>query len=187
MVAVFKETIQQITDRMLRQQLELQTQQQKFLQQFVEQMGQRLVHTEPLVLNIEPHDEGEERPPEDGDPQDGITPAACSRVSATSSQHQLGIKVSWLATQIPEFGGSQDESVQQWVRRVDKVALVYGASDGVILLAASSRLTKSAKKWYDIQTGAVLESWTNLKSDLVKIFERKLSFYRVMQKTDSRK
>jgi len=37
---VFKETIQQITDGMLRQQLELQSQQQRFLQQFVEQMAQ---------------------------------------------------------------------------------------------------------------------------------------------------
>jgi len=67
------------------------------------------------------------------------------------------------------------------------VAQVHGASDGVILLAASSRLTKSAKKWYDIQTGVVIESWSNLKSDLVKIFERKLLFFRAMQKAESRK
>jgi len=38
-----------------------------------------------------------------------------------------------------------------------------------------------------IQTGAVIESWTNLKTDLVKIFERKLPFYRAMQKAESRK
>jgi len=186
--AIFKETIQQITDGMLRQQLELQSQQQRFLQQFVEQMAQRLVPSEPFVLNIEPHDAGEEeRPPENGDTPDSVISAARSRDSANGSQRQSGIKVSWLATQIPEFGGTSDESVRQWVRRVDKVAHVHGASDGVILLAASSRLIKSAKKWYDIQTGAVIESWSNLKSDLIKIFERKLSFFRAMQKAESRK
>jgi len=173
--AVFKETIQQITDGMLRQQLELQAQQQRFLQQFAEQMAQRLVPSEPLVLSIEPQDVvEEERPPENGNTPDGVISVTRSRDSANGSQRQTGIKVSWLATQIPEFGGTTDESVCQWVRRVDKVAQVHGASDGVILLAASSRLTKNAKKWYDIQTGAVIESWSNLKSDLVKIFERKL-------------
>jgi len=139
-------------------------------------MEQRVVHTELLVFNIESHDGVEERPHENGDPQEGIISAARSRVSASDSQSHSIIKVSWLATQIPEFGGTQDESVQQWVRRVDKMALVYGASDGIILLAASSQLTKNAKKWYDIQTGAVIVSWTNLKADLLKIFERKLSF-----------
>jgi len=70
---------------------------------------------------------------------------------------------------------------------VDKVAQIHGATDGVTLLAASSRLTKSAKKWYDIQNGAVIESWSNLKLELSKIFERKLPFYRVMQKAEQRK
>jgi len=65
------------------------------------------------------------------------------------------------------------------------VAQIHGASDGVTLLAASSRLTRSAKKWYDIQNGAVIELWTNLKLELS--FERKLPFYRVMQKVEQRK
>lgn len=45
-----------------------------------------------------------------------------------------------------------------WVRRVDKVALIHGASDGVTLLAASSKLVKFARQWYEIQAGAMIES-----------------------------
>jgi len=52
---------------------------------------------------------------------------------------------STLATQIPEFSGSDKENVSSWVRRVDQVAEVHRATDGVTLLAASSKLTKSAK------------------------------------------
>lgn len=55
-----------------------------------------------------------------------------------------GNAVQWIASQIPEFGGTQADNVLSWVKRVEKVAQVHGASDGVTLLAASSRLTKSA-------------------------------------------
>jgi len=150
-------------------------------------VGQRVVQTEPLILNIEPQDEDSDRPLVNGEAQEGLISAPRSRLSANGSQNHSNVKVSWLATQIPEYSGSQSESVVQWVRRVDKVALVHGASDGIVLLAASSRLTKCAKKWYDIQTGPVIESWSNLKSELLKIFERKLPFFRAMQRAELRK
>lgn len=35
--------------------------------------------------------------------------------------------VKWLATQIPEFGGTEKESVTVWVNRIDKVALIHGS------------------------------------------------------------
>jgi len=44
-----------------------------------------------------------------------------------------------LASQIPEYVGQEEDNIQVWVRRIDKVAQVHGASDGVTLLAASSR------------------------------------------------
>jgi len=67
------------------------------------------------------------------------------------------------------------------------VALVHGAPDGVVLLVATSRLTICAKKWYDFQTGPAIESWSNLKTQLLKTFERKLFFFRAMQRVESRK
>lgn len=77
--------------------------------------------------------------------------------------------------------------MQAWVRRVDKVAQVHGVADGVILLAASSRLTKSARRWYDVQGDSAVESWLGLKTELIKIFDRKMPFYKVMQKIEARK
>jgi len=64
---------------------------------------------------------------------------------------------------------------------------VHGATDGVTLLAATSKLTKSAKRWYDFQNGSVLESWSDLKVEMEKIFNRKIPFYKAMQKVESRK
>jgi len=95
--------------------------------------------------------------------------------------------VSWLATQIPEFGGSDKENVSTWVRRVDQVAGVHGATDGVTLLAASSKLTKSAKTWYEVQSGPAVESWIGLRAELLKIFECEVPFYKAIQRAEMRK
>ncbi|KYN07953.1 hypothetical protein ALC62_01072 [Cyphomyrmex costatus] len=70
--------------------------------------------------------------------------------------------VSILTRQIPEFGGSDEENV-----------LV--------------KLTKSVKRWYDLQTGKALESWSSLKQELIKMFYRKISFTSAMQKIEARR
>ncbi|XP_026826214.1 uncharacterized protein LOC113562106 [Ooceraea biroi] len=80
----------------------------------------------------------------------------------------------------------EDENIQAWVQRVDKVLQVHQASDGITLLAASSRL-KEAKQWYESQTGPALESWIGLRQELVKIFDRNIPFYRAMQRIEARK
>jgi len=67
------------------------------------------------------------------------------------------------------------------------VAAVHGASDGVTLLAASSKFTKSAKTWYEVQTGAAVESWIGLRTEMLKIFERKVPFYKSIQRAELRK
>ncbi|XP_067216895.1 uncharacterized protein [Linepithema humile] len=105
------------------------------------------------------------------------------------SAHTLpaGNAVSWLTSQIPEFSGGEDENVAVWSRRVDQVAVIHGASDGITLLAASSKLTKFARQWYEIQTGDVIGSWLALKNELDKMFEKKVPFYKAMQKVEARK
>lgn len=70
---------------------------------------------------------------------------------------------------------------------MDKIAQIHGASDGVTLLAASSNLAKNAKRWYEIQSGAVLETWANLRQEIIKIFDRKIPFYKAAQKVEARK
>jgi len=105
------------------------------------------------------------------------------RVSYNSSPHL----VQHLQAQITEFGGTEDEDVHQWLARVERVARVHNAADNIILLAASAKLIKSAKTWYDIQTGAVLDSWVIFKREIVKFFDREFSFTRIIEKAKARR
>lgn len=65
-----------------------------------------------------------------------------SNVSAAPT----GSIIRWIAAQIPEFEGTEDENVITWTKRVDKVATIYGATDGVTLLVALSCLVKKARR-----------------------------------------
>lgn len=110
-------------------------------------------------------------------------PVRSTTIHTSSPAHAVTL----LAPQIPEFGGTDDENVVVWTQRVDKVARVHGATDDVTLLAASCKLTKTAKAWYDMQSGEVLESWSSLKQEIVKMFDRQVSFMMAMQKIEARR
>lgn len=62
---------------------------------------------------------------------------------------------------------------------------MHRASEEVTLLAASSKFTKMAKQWYDMQSGHALESWSVLKQELVKMFDRRVSFTTAMQRIEA--
>lgn len=86
-------------------------------------------------------------------------PLKAEITTETNDGAPIGNSVKWLATQISDFGGSETENVVAWVRRVDRVTQIHGVMDSVVLLAASSKFIKSARQWYEIQDGAVIESW----------------------------
>lgn len=73
-----------------------------------------------------------------------------------------------------------------WVYRVNRVAQVHHASKKVTLLAASSKLVKAAKRWYELQSGTVSESWSSLRNEIIKIFHKRISFYVAMQRVEAR-
>lgn len=95
--------------------------------------------------------------------------------------------VTLLSLQIPEFTGDQSENVKRWIQQVEHVARTHRATDEVTMLAASSKLTRTARKWYDAQTGAVLETWGGFSKNLVRMFERRVPFLVTMQKVEARK
>jgi len=68
----------------------------------------------------------------------------------------------------------------------EKVAEIHAAGDGTILLAASSKLTGSARRWYDIQEGPVIESWANLRRELARMFDRRVPFCKAMARIEAR-
>lgn len=92
----------------------------------------------------------------------------------------------YLLLQIPEFGGAEKDNVKMWVQRVDNVTSLHKISDSMMHLAASSRLVDAAKKWYDLQSGVVLESWLALRRELVTMFEQRVPFYVAMREVETR-
>ncbi|CAL1672453.1 unnamed protein product [Lasius platythorax] len=95
--------------------------------------------------------------------------------------------VKLLASQIPEFDGAEDESVELWLQKIERIAQIHGVSEEVTFLAAAGKLTKSARRWYDMSTGSTIESWMGFKTAITKRFKRRVLFHIVMQKIEARK
>lgn len=165
----------------MKRQDEERQEQRRFQQQQQQQLAQLL---EALTRRME--DPTRTEPREQG-------PSGSARSSPTEDSLRAttglatGTTVQTLASQMPEFTGGEEDNVVAWIRRVDKVAQVHGASDGATLLAASSKLSGPARRWYDVQGDEVLESWTGLRTEMLKIYDRKIPFHKIMQKIEARK
>jgi len=187
-----------VSEDILRHQRELQNQQMEFLQRQQEQMA---LLTQMIVASREnqPASQAARERTAAREPTtlgQGTSPGQASsgnlamqwspHVNRWTNPAPANNAVKWLATQIPPFGGAESENVNAWIRRVEKVAEIHAATDGAVLLAASSKLTGSARRWYDIQEGSVIESWLNLRRELTRMFERKIPFYKAMARIEAR-
>lgn len=157
------------------EQRRFQQQQQQQLTQLLEVLTRRLE----VSSGTEPRERGPTGSSERSSPTEDSQRAATGLATGTTVQV--------LASQMPEFVGGEEDNVAAWIRRVDKVAQVHGASDGTTLLAASSKLTGMVRRWYDVQGDIVLESWIGLRTEMLKIFDRKIPFHKMMQKIEARK
>lgn len=124
---------------------------------------------------------------EDATPRPASRAEVAAATGTTETRGNSGNIISWIAMQIPEFAGSEEESVNAWINRVDKIAQVHEASDRATLLAASSKLVKEARQWYELQTGEAIESWAALRRELVTAFEKQVMFHKVIQKIEARR
>lgn len=95
--------------------------------------------------------------------------------------------VNLLASQLPEFSGKDDNDVELWIQKVERVIRIHGASQDVMLLAASGKLVKSARKWFEIGTGTINDTWSSFKGALLRHFRKKIPFEIVMKRVGSRK
>jgi len=48
--------------------------------------------------------------------------------------------VTLLASQILSFGGTEEEHVNLWIKKVERISRIHGVNDEVMLLAASGKL-----------------------------------------------
>lgn len=62
-----------------------------------------------------------------------------------------------LESQISTFSGTRDEDVESWIRCVEQIATVHGASDSIEFFSATSKLQKRTRKWYKLNTTPVAE------------------------------
>lgn len=87
-------------------------------------------------------------------------PLASHRSNTGGSDHTTSTKISvntvnLLASQLPEFSGKEDDDIELWIQKVERVAHIHGASQDMMLLASSSKLVKSARKWFELGTGTM--------------------------------
>lgn len=96
-------------------------------------------------------------------PSPASSPANINGHSSASGQESSAIlttlptaqAIKFLATQIPSFSGNEDDNVDLWLEKVERVAHIHGVTSEVILLAVSSKLTKTARDWFDLNTGTI--------------------------------
>ncbi|XP_036150640.1 uncharacterized protein LOC118648438 [Monomorium pharaonis] len=115
-------------------------------------------------------------------PHRSRTPGVTSMSTVSPAQ-----AVKLLASQLPDFTGSEDSDVQLWIEKVECVSRIHAVSEDVTLLAATSKLSKVARKWFDLSTGAINVSWPVFKDALSRRFKRAVSFQSVMKKLEARR
>jgi len=75
-----------------------------------------------------------------------------------------------LASQLPVFYGSEDDDVDRWLLKVENTAVVHEVNNSIKLLAATSKLQKLARDWFDMDNGSFMRSWFVFKVALVRKF-----------------
>lgn len=93
--------------------------------------------------------------------------------------------VNLLSSQLPEFGGNEVEDVDQWIQKIEDIADIHEVSNEVTLLSASTKMTKNARRWFDLSS--IRRSWFEFKSAITKRFKRKILFHVQIQKVEARR
>jgi len=112
-----------------------------------------------------------------------LNPSQISENFSSISSHNVKI----LSSQIPQFSRSEEDDVDLWLEKLESVAEIHNFSDRVKLSAATSRLTKTVRRWFDLCTGSVNRSWIMFRSALISRFKRKILYSAVMQKVEARR
>lgn len=115
-----------------------------------------------------------------------MTGSEVSRQSTLSSVSPANA-VNLLALQIPEFGGREEDNVRLWIQRVGQISHIHRVSDDITLLAAISKLKKMAKEWFDTLSGPALQSWSNLREAMLKMFDRRIPFSILIRRVEARR
>jgi len=89
----------------------------------------------------------------------------------------------------PEFplSGLEDDDIELWIEKIENVAHIHGLSPAVMISVAANNLIKTARRWFDVNTGNTNKSWTDFKTVIFCRFRRRIPFGVIMQKIEARK
>lgn len=195
----FRRTMSEMSTALAKQQKEILLQQQAQQQQWLQQQQQFMLQLMQQVSNRAAEgpegrvEEAREPPQNGGQVTAGsrsatLSPASVNRETVRYESPLLsGNAAKWLAVQLSEFGGTEDEDVSFWTTKVEETARIYSATDGVTLLAATNKLVKAARVWYEAQRSPVISSWDGLRRELIRAFDRRPTLYKTLQKIESKK
>lgn len=71
--------------------------------------------------------------------------------------------VKFLTSSISFFGGTEEEDVSLWLDKIETIATNFNLSPMVRLSAATAKLNKIARRWFDLSSGDIYKSWTSFK------------------------
>ncbi|KMQ87219.1 hypothetical protein RF55_13564, partial [Lasius niger] len=121
-----------------------------------------------------------------------FTPQESLRSNSDGSDLSASTKISvntvnLLASQLPEFSDKEEDDVEIWIQKVERVGRIHGASQEMMLLAASGKLVKSARKWFELGTGTINDTWISFKNALLRQFKRRIPYQIIIKKVEARK
>ncbi|KMQ87107.1 hypothetical protein RF55_13706 [Lasius niger] len=96
-----------------------------------------------------------------------------------------GQAVKFLA--IPTFGGLEEENITLWLNKLETIAVNHNLTSMVKLTAATSKLTKVARRWLDLSPGDINQSWDAFKTAITRRFKRRVLFNVVMQRVEGKR
>ncbi|KMQ86177.1 hypothetical protein RF55_14922 [Lasius niger] len=114
-------------------------------------------------------------------------PSRSTRGTASDSSSDIGNPVKFLTNYIPTFGGSEEENIRLWIEKIENSAEVHGLSQATMLTAAISMLTKTARRWLDLQSSVVNRSWPTFKEMIFKRFYKRPQAGMIIRKAQARK
>lgn len=84
--------------------------------------------------------------------------------------------VKFLASSISSFGGTEEENITVWLEKIEVITRNYKLPLMVRLSAATTKLNKMARRWFDLSSGDIFESWTSFKTAIPRDSKEKEYF-----------
>lgn len=160
-----------------------QRQQEPPLQTHV--LTQKTVEAHSRVYTLDNHEEDVSHPTSLVD-HSYVSPSGIPHMHQESHSSAIS-DVKFLTSQIPYFNGIEKDNIDIWIDRIESVAEMYNLSHKVMLCAAITRLGKTARRWFDLNSGSIFRSWIEFRSAIIDRFKRRVFFSNIMQKAEARK